>query len=1095
MNRKLLSLLLALIGFWGTALANHLSSNLLFTARMTGASEVPAVSTNGQGLGIFSFDESKSTLFVNVSLSNLSGPLTGIHIHEGEVGVNGGVIYNLTPFLQGNRVKGTINNISRASFAKFMNGDYYINAHTELHPGGEIRGQIGLETDHRFSAQLSGANEVPAVSTNGKGLFVANLSQSETLVKFHMVFEGLSSPVTGAHIHQGLAGTNGGVIFDLGPFTFGNIVTGTWDPQGYVDALKAGELYVNVHTMDNPGGEIRGQLILEEGLLFDAILDGDQEFPSVDTRGTGIATITLSSDLSTIRYYVIMDSLSGPATDAHFHAGIAGSNGGVVIDITDDIDGNVISGSQPLTMDLLNTMLSGGLYINVHTDENPGGEIRGQVYKLAREPYTFDMNGGQEVPPTNTTGTGAGIVTIDRDQTNAHYMIVYSDLEGEFSASHFHQGAPGENGGVLFDLTSSFDDFGGAFGYWESLNAAAATAFRTNQIYANVHSDLFPGGEIRGNVVRSSDLFEEPSGVQPFDPGFGDNLIFYAVMSGDDENPPVATDATGLATIYFGEDKTTAEVNVTVNGLSGPITGAHIHEGFQGVNGPVVFPLTAVGNRIQAELTGITSDQMAKFINGEYYINVHTAVNPGGEIRGQIILDQDVTFVASLSGAEENPPVTTEGKGLGAFHYTIGTLTLDVNVQFTELSSDVTGAHLHEGLPGENGGVIIDLGSLINGNTIQGTVDLDIFNLIALVTGGVYVNIHTVDNPGGEIRGQLELQSGLTFDGWMSGIQEVPFTNSAGSGYAVANVSPDLTSVDVKVVTDALSGTAGAAHFHMGSLGSNGGVVLDLTNGLSDNDINFNGPVSDMVVSALLSGDIYVNVHTPAYPGGEIRGQLFRLAREGFGFDICPEQEVGTVNAPFATGSGFVSIDRLHSNVNVAAVVTGLTGGITGAHFHEAPIGMNGGVVFDLTPFFENGAVSGFGVPMDSSIINAILNGNSYLNVHTGSHPGGELRGQIVQELLCSINVGTNELEEIVDEIILSPVPVAEQLNVTLSALANTELSMSVIDMAGKVISTDRFVVTEGNNNVQIETTNLYPGFYMLMITDGNAAQAYKFVK
>src|SRR5687768_10229161 len=208
MNRKLLSLLLALIGFWGTALANHLSSNLLFTARMTGASEVPAVSTNGQGLGIFSFDESKSTLFVNVSLSNLSGPLTGIHIHEGEVGVNGGVIYNLTPFLQGNRVKGTINNISRASFAKFMNGDYYINAHTELHPGGEIRGQIGLETDHRFSAQLSGANEVPAVSTNGKGLFVANLSQSETLVKFHMVFEGLSSPVTGAHIHQGLAGTN-----------------------------------------------------------------------------------------------------------------------------------------------------------------------------------------------------------------------------------------------------------------------------------------------------------------------------------------------------------------------------------------------------------------------------------------------------------------------------------------------------------------------------------------------------------------------------------------------------------------------------------------------------------------------------------------------------------------------------------------------------------------------------------------------------------------------------------------------------------------------------------------------------------------------
>ena len=60
---------------------------------------------------------------------------------------------------------------------------------------------------------------------------------------------------------------------------------------------------------------------------------------------------------------------------------------------------------------------------------------------------------------------------------------------------------------------------------------------------------------------------------------------------------------------------------------------------------------------------------------------MHTAENPGGEIRGQLFLDQDVTFLALLSGDEEVPPVTTDARGLGLFHYTIGTLTLDVNVQ------------------------------------------------------------------------------------------------------------------------------------------------------------------------------------------------------------------------------------------------------------------------------------------------------------------------------------------------------------------------------------------------------------------------------
>jgi hypothetical protein len=286
-----------------------------------------------------------------------------------------------------------------------------------------------------------------------------------------------------------------------------------------------------------------------------------------------------------------------------------------------------------LTLDILNTLLNGEFYINLHTADNPGGEIRGQVYKFAREGYPFELNGGQEVPPVTTTGTGAGFVSIDRDQTNAHYMLVVSGLTGNFSASHFHNASPGVNGGVIHDISGSFNNHGGAFGYWDATSSPpfdAAPLFRANDVYVNVHTDLFPGGEVRGNIIRASELFRE----LPFDPKFSDDLILNAVLLGENEVPEVTTDAVGLATVFFDADKTTAKVNITARGLTGPITGVHIHEGDFGANGPVLFPLDNVGNRVQMELNDISPIDLISLMNGATYVNIHTAENPGGEIRG-----------------------------------------------------------------------------------------------------------------------------------------------------------------------------------------------------------------------------------------------------------------------------------------------------------------------------------------------------------------------------------------------------------------------------------------------------------------------------
>jgi len=1075
--------------------AGPLSSNLVFTARMSGDQENPQVASDGQGVAVLTFDQTQTNVYLNVSLSNLSSPITGAHIHEGAFGENGPVILDLTPFLSGNRIKGVMRGLPNTVMSKLLTGDYYINVHTENHPAGEIRGQLALETDYRYTAVMNGAAENPAVTTDGIGLGIFQLNQKETNIHFKILFTGLTSTFSAAHIHNAPAGTNGGVIFNLVPFVNGNTIEGDWQPDSaQLAELKAGNLYVNVHTANNSSGEIRGQITLLPGITFDLSLTGDQEVPPVATPGEVLGIVTIPPTLDRLEYYIVFDSLSGPATAAHFHEAGPGVNGGVVLNLSDSITQNSIKGSSTFSVYAFNTLLAGGYYVNMHTVANPNGEIRGQIYKNAREGFVYELNGGQEVPSVTTQATGTGMVSIDRDETSAHYMVVYSGLEGTFTVSHFHHAKPGVSGGVIYNITSSYNPFGGAFGYWDESSTPifdAAPLMHNNEVYLNVHSSLHPSGEIRGNLIPVGRLFTE----LPFDPEFGDNLILAALMTGDDEVPAVTTDGRGLATLYFDGDLTKAKINITATELSGPITGVHIHEGDAGTNGGVLFPLSNEGNRVQGDVTNIPGLDLVSILNGATYVNIHTAAHPDGEIRGQLYLEQDFTFLANMSGIQEIPSVETDGLGLASIHYTRGTLSLDINAQLSNLSSTITGAHIHSGTPDANGPVIVDLSGLIDGNIIRGNIDVTLENLIAIASGNAYLNVHTANNPDGEIRGQLNFIPGITFDGWMSPLQENPFTVSAGSGLAIATVYPTVNDIVVWMLTDNLTGPIGAAHLHNAPLTENGGVIHDLSADISGNSLVHLGSIDNGTLSSMLTGDVYINAHTAAFPGGELRGQLFRLARDGYGFDLCSEQETGTVNAPGAQGSGLVSIDRLHTNVDISVVADQLTGPLTQSHIHQGDIGANGGVIADLTGFYQGSTMFLFGAGIDTSLVNAIRARKDYINIHTDLHPAGEVRGQIVKEFLCSLEVGIDPIAEIAADVKLSPVPVIDQLQVNIDMLNNASLKLSVIDLTGRLLSTTHVDASAGENSYFIPVENLLPGFYSLVISDGKVAQAFKFVK
>jgi len=106
-------------------------------------------------------------------------------------------------------------------------------------------------------------------------------------------------------------------------------------------------------------------------------------------------------------------------------------------------------------------------------------------------------------------------------------------------------------------------------------------------------------------------------------------------LAGDQEVPAVSTAAKGSGTVTIGDDMS-VKGTITTSGVAG--TAAHIHIGGAGKNGPVVVPMVKSGDNGWTFAAGakLTEDQMKAFKAGELYINVHSAANPGGEIRGQL---------------------------------------------------------------------------------------------------------------------------------------------------------------------------------------------------------------------------------------------------------------------------------------------------------------------------------------------------------------------------------------------------------------------------------------------------------------------------
>jgi len=222
---------------------------------------VPATGSPETGSGLFLFHPATSTLEYDITITGLTGGFLFAHLHLGVPGVSGGIRVTLSggpTVFQGSAV------LSAADVANLRNGDLYFNVHSATFPNGEIRGQVvpGLI---QFNGVTTGAKILPPSGSAGTGDAEVIINPNNT-VTYQVDFQGLGSNVTIAHIHAGKANANGAPFVPLtlttAPGTSGTFA-GTSAPLTDVEIarIRAGHSYVNIHSVNFGGGEIRGQLV------------------------------------------------------------------------------------------------------------------------------------------------------------------------------------------------------------------------------------------------------------------------------------------------------------------------------------------------------------------------------------------------------------------------------------------------------------------------------------------------------------------------------------------------------------------------------------------------------------------------------------------------------------------------------------------------------------------------------------------------------------------------------------------------------------------------------------------------------------------
>ena len=555
---------------------------------LSGQGEVAVVDAAAKGAAYVQLRSDGQLVFSVTGESRWTATVTGLHIHRGAAGVNGPIVVDLlsggatfTPAAATATDTITIDPMLAAEIAAAPGG-FYVNVHTAAAPAGLARGQTAPFAALEWHGKLLGSNELAVADATARG-GVAITATSPTSLDFVIAMGNpLVTALTLAHIHAGGPTVNGGILVDLAgaPGALLDPALGTLSGTVTISVetlvrilADARGFYVNVHTAAAPGGVARGQL--EVGPMeFNAALRGDEEVPIAVASATGGATLRFDSFTTGHMIVAVHPDLGiGAMTMAHLHAGAAGVNGPVVIDLLAGTDlilnGPTASaeGSITLTPALFARVCANpaSFYVNVHTVGAPGGLERGQLSDRTRN-FFATLDGDDETVVVDSSAAGTLSLAVEGAARCSFTIVMTNPAPGVLTAGHVHDGIAGVNGPALIDLLGGTDiSISGSV-----MTGNATFTGRTfarlmaaaDRFYANVHSAAAPAGLARGQLAMRLDT------VAPGDLTYASPVVY---STGLPISPNVPTSTGGNVAAYSVTPPLPA--GLTLDRVTGRISG------------------------------------------------------------------------------------------------------------------------------------------------------------------------------------------------------------------------------------------------------------------------------------------------------------------------------------------------------------------------------------------------------------------------------------------------------------------------------------------------------------------------------------------
>jgi hypothetical protein len=507
-----------------------------------------------------------------------------------------------------------------------------------------------------------------------------------------------------------------------------------------------------------------------DGANFDLRLEvpmsGELEAPApIVTSNRGLLRVSIDSQTGSIAGSA---HVSFDATHVHVHGpAFAGDTGPVLFELeADATDKRLwrIPAKTVLSAPNLAAALAGALYVNAHSAAHAVGEVRGQILPPNVSVLRSGLDTAHEVPSpkagTDDLGSsGVGYLTLDVDSGAVHANVRTSFVA---TKAHVHgPAAPADAAGIAGRTSAVFEEMNlttdstPADDFWTlptdtaPLDATQVKRVLAGDFYFNAHTATNATGLVRGQIhAQSVEVVRVP-------------------LSHEQEVPkPLGAGFTGLGFLTLDTDDGRLRGDVSAIGFTP--TKAHIHAGKIGQTGGVA--LEFAGNATDAtrfsapevglngSLNGVLDEtQIAAFERGEMYLNMHSAANAAGEVRGQILPDGLTLVRAPMDSAHEVPaPVGAAGSS-GLTLLVVDRASGHAQGFGRVGGFTATAFHIHSGAAGATGPVVIEFAA--------DATEVGKFNLpdgvfldpTTLADSGFYANSHSATNKTGEVRGQIVL--------------------------------------------------------------------------------------------------------------------------------------------------------------------------------------------------------------------------------------------------------------------------------------------------------------------------------------------------